>query len=58
MPSEKTTNKTKEKAGVRGAAPAPSPIGAGKPSAPTAGMSRVRLTFTFGGVVVADGASF
>ncbi|MCC6049718.1 MAG: hypothetical protein LM580_03375 [Thermofilum sp.] len=45
------------KAGVRGAAPAPSPEGAGRQRAPTAGMSRDLSSplFLFG--VIADGAA-
>jgi hypothetical protein len=49
--------KEKEKAGVRGAAPAPSPSGAGKPSAPTAGMSRDFPVSIFGGVVADERAA-
>jgi hypothetical protein len=52
MPSWAKEKKRKEKAGVRGAAPAPSLV-AGRTSAPTAGMSRDLSSPLFG--VVADG---
>ena len=57
MPSWRKEKKRKEKAGVRGAAPAPSPEGAGRTSAPTAGMSRDLLFNLLSRVVVADGAA-
>ncbi|MCC6064856.1 MAG: hypothetical protein LM576_02625 [Thermofilum sp.] len=56
MPSWRKEKKRKEKAGVRGAAPAPSLV-AGRTSAPTAGMSRDLLSNLLSRVVVADGAA-
>jgi hypothetical protein len=59
MPRAKEEKK-KRKAGVKGAAPAPGPAGAGRTSAPTAGMSRdpIFAPIFAGGVVVANAAVF